>query len=515
MRLHRAVVATATVIAIGCATPARADDAANDLALEISRLVTAIKKVRAEPSLDQDLRLRREIEFTSRRQLFFLLYAALRNQFGIAVTPAEIAAAKLPSLAAIEQARTDVQPGATASASGTSSLVSKGSGPSYFAAAVESGAMTREASATTTTFQGNVVGMLDAVSSKGYSESFDDDAAFARFMRRLSFGVTIRNGEIDPAPVEEDEEEGGGGLTDAIRAQLEKADQRVEQVSIRAVVGRHRRDPRHASNADALTRLMAVQGQRLLEAFDVALESLQISDEYEAWIANAVAELKTVPPAILPGEMVRHLNALCDVAMQVDPQFREHAIVAYQAYAAFAAARNKVLDDIESRPLFAVEYVNGRRAPRTSTVRFIAEAQKGRWDLTANVAVTAYHARPLSDAPWYRDVQLAAEAGRPLGNRFRRGQPGNGLGNAVLSFGFMYERLSESAAVTFGGRDLIAAAGNLYIGQVRITLPMGSGVKLPLSVSVSNRTELLNEKQIRANIGFTFNFDAVASLLRP
>jgi hypothetical protein len=41
-----------------------------------------------------------------------------------------------------------------------------------------------------------------------------------------------------------------------------------------------------------------------------------------------------------------------------------------------------------------------------------------------------------------------------------------------------------------------------------------SGVKLPLSVSWSNRSELLDEAQVRANIGFTFTFDAVASLLK-
>src|SRR5262249_15115359 len=159
------------------------------------------------------------------------------------------------------------------------------------------------------------------------------------------------------------------------------------------------------------------------------------------------------------------------------------ALRAYEAYSAFVSARSTVLENIEKRPLFAVEYVNTRLAPQTSTYRFIGEAQEGRWDLTLNASLTGYNDRPEA-ADWYRDFQIATEAARPLGSRLARGQPGNALGSPVLAFGFLYERLSESATVTFGGRNLIAPPGNLFIGQLRLTLPMSnSGVKLPLSIS--------------------------------
>jgi hypothetical protein len=511
-RLTATVVAAAMVLV---ASTAFADEpAANDLALEIRRIVDAVRAIRATPSLDQAERLRGEIEFTSRRQAFFLLYATLRHEWGSAVTPANLAAARPPDLARVEQARTDVQPGSTASASGTSSLVSKGSGPSYFAAAIENGALVREAGATTTTFQGNVVGVFDALSSKGYVTSYADDSRFARFMRRVSVAVTLRNGGPDDAVVIDEAETSGGGLGAAAREAIARADRRVEQYVIRTVVGRNRRDPRDEDNRDALRKLMDGPGQDLLKAFEDALEPLQISDEYEAWIGGAVAELRTVPLPRLEGTVVRQLNALCDIAARVDARFLAHAAVAQESYASFASARSAVLEAIERRPLFAVELVRQRRDAGASTLRFIGEMQKGRWDLTFNAAVTSEDDRP-NGGPWYRDIQVAAEAGRPLGNRFRRGQPGNGMGDPVLTFGFLFERLTKSATVSFGGRDLAVPEGNLYIGQARITMPMGGGMKLPLSLSASNRTELLDEAQIRANVGFTFNFDAVASLFKP
>jgi hypothetical protein len=87
------------------------------------------------------------------------------------------------------------------------------------------------------------------------------------------------------------------------------------------------------------------------------------------------------------------------------------------------------------------------------------------------------------------------------------------LGNAVLTFAFLYERLEHPGAISLGNATLTAPSGNLFLGQVQLTLPMSGGVKLPLSLSMSNRTELLDEKQIRAHVGFTFNFNAVAAAL--
>lgn len=262
---------------------------------------------------------------------------------------------------------------------------------------------------------------------------------------------------------------------------------------------------------------MDTQGQAVLAALDDALTDLQISDEYTQWIAESVKELKTVPLPLLEGALVRRLNLLCDLAKQKVTNFQSSAVAAYQAYAAFLSARSTVLENIEKRFLLSFEYVNTRQNFQAdlSTYRFIGEGQKGRWDLTFNGAYTAYNTQPLGGGSLFRDFQFAAEADRALGNRQLRGQSKNPLGNAVLAIGFLYERLSESATVTFGGRNLVAPPGNLYIGQLRVTLPMSnSGVKLPLSVSISNRTELLNEKQVRANLGFTFNFDAVASLFK-
>jgi hypothetical protein len=491
-----------------------AGDPSRDAALEIKRIADTIRLIRANPSFDQERLLGEEISFASKHQRFFLVYAILRDQWGTVVTPAEAAAAAEPELAAVEQARTDVQAGASNSASGSSSLISKGSSPSYFGAAVENGAFVKSASAATTTFQGNLIGILDTMSSKGYIPAYADDSKFTRFLRRFSFSFTLRNSTAGEATATS---ASGGGATEAIRRQIAQFDKRLEQYSFRAIVGRNRRDPRDEDNRTALRKLMDTKGQAVLAALDGALEDLQITDEYSQWTTDTVNELKSAPLAFIEGTLVRRINVLCDLAKSKVTDFQASALAAYQAYGAYQSARSTVLENMEKKPLFSFEYVNTRQDLQAdlSTYRFIGEGQKGGWDLTFNGSFTGYNKTPVGGGSMYRDFQIAAEADRPLGNPRLRGQSKNPLGNAVLAVGFLYERLPESATVTFGGRNLAALPGNLYIGQVRVTLPMSnSGVKLPLSVSVSNRTELLDEKQVRANLGFTFNFDAVASIFK-
>ena len=492
--------------------PAASDaqtEPARDVALEVKRLAGEIRDILAEPSLDQDARIGRKIAFASTRQRFFLIYAILRDQWGIVVTPGEVAAATEPDLAKVELARTDVQPGASASASGSSSLISKGSGPSSFAAAVETGGLLKSANGTSTTFQGNLIGIFDTMSSKGYLAAYEDRAV-TRFLRRFSFSFTLKNSDPEAAAADD-----VGPAS--IAARIEDVNRRLEQYSVRAIVGRNRRDPRDEGNVTALRKMMDTQGQAVLAALDDALEELQVSDGYDEWVSESVKELKAAPGPFFEGVLIKRLNLLADLANSKVESFPDAAIRAYQAYAAFLSARDTVLENMEKKKLFAVEFVRTREAldAGRSTARFIGEGKKGRWDLTMNASYTADDSGTGSSVR-FRDAQLGAEAARPLGDRLSRGQPNGPNGNPVLSFGFLYERLADAATVTFGSHALPAPPGNLYIGQLRLTLPVGkSGVKVPLSVSFSNRNELIVEKQLRGHIGFTFNFDALASAVRP
>ena len=181
---------------------------------------------------------------------------------------------------------------------------------------------------------------------------------------------------------------------------------------------------------------------------------------------------------------------------------------------------------MQKRPLIAFEYVNARAndLPDSSTFRLIAEGQWGsRLDLTANVAWTQQHSGTVlfSELPeptsigGRRDFQVAGQMDVPLGSIERRVAAGTGIGAPVLGLAYLTQHLTERGAVSFAGNNFAVDPGWIHIVQAKVMVPVkGSGVKIPLSVSYANRTELLKEKEIRGHIGLTFDMDVLSSLVR-
>ena len=50
-----------------------------------------------------------------------------------------------------------------------------------------------------------------------------------------------------------------------------------------------------------------------------------------------------------------------------------------------------------------------------------------------------------------------------------------------------------------------------YIGQAKFTIPVYSGIDFPISISFSNKTELIKESKIRGRFGFTFDLAKLLS----
>jgi hypothetical protein len=58
--------------------------------------------------------------------------------------------------------------------------------------------------------------------------------------------------------------------------------------------------------------------------------------------------------------------------------------------------------------------------------------------------------------------------------------------------------------------------GDIAVGQFGLNIPIKSlGIKFPVSFTFANRTELVNEREVRGNFGFTFNWDTLLSKLKP
>jgi hypothetical protein len=146
-----------------------------------------------------------------------------------------------------------------------------------------------------------------------------------------------------------------------------------------------------------------------------------------------------------------------------------------------------------------------------SKFNFIGEGGFGpRLDLTFNGSFTIFNKKPaVADQSRIRDFQFATQFDVPFG------EMGLGMGKPVLSFAGRYERLMSNATDALGG-TAPNTKGNIGIGQLKFTIPIkNSGIRIPLSFSFANRTELLKEKEVRGNFGFTFDPDVLFALFNP
>jgi len=423
----------------------------------------------------------------------------------------------------VEDARVDKQVGAPAGA-GSTSLVSKGSVPGILGFAVENGALTQTTSTTTVTLRGNLVGWLDLLKNQAFILSYQDGSGVVRALRRVSYSLTLNTDSgatAEPAP------SGPAALTpQAIRAQLDRTTQQLAGYSVRMAIV-DQRDPRTAANRASIATLADTQLVELLKAnraFDDFLNSAEYSDK---WLQDAVDQLSdpTTPLALAQIQRIlyQRLEALRLLMINRIDGFEDEVARNLLALNAYDKARRRLFETIRKRPLFAFEYVNAkaRDLPDSSTLRFIGEGQWGsRVDLTANAAMTFQHAGtvPLpepKDIGGQRDFQLAAQMDVPLGSLDKRVSAGTGIGAPVVGVAFLLQDLTDRAAVSFAGNTFTIDKGVIVAVQGKVTVSVkGSGVKIPLSISYANRTEMLKEKDVRGHIGVTFDMDVLSSVVR-
>jgi hypothetical protein len=410
----------------------------------------------------------------------------------------------------VEDARTDKQVGSPASQPGTTSLVSKGSVPGIFGFAVENGALTPSQEGTVITLRGGLIGWLDLVKKQGFIGAYDSDSALARQLRRVSYSFTLDTSQ----QVEKTE---GRPSLDAIKDSFEDAARQIAGYSVRVAIY-DRRDPRRKENRVAVDKLLAES--QVLQSTDF-LDDFFVSPHYKTWLQSSAKILTSPDLADADVERVLfvRLEQLAQLMRAEVPGFDVQTEGFIQAVDAYSRARVAIFDAIHQRPVVAVEYVRARPKdlPDRSTLRFIVEGQFGAWDTTGNMAWTYQHAGTVltpdpTTIEGTRDFQLAAQFERALGSVKDCIAQATGIGRPVVGIAYLSQHLSSAATVTFAGHDYNVEPGWVHALQAKVTIPVkGSGVKIPVSVSIANRTELIQEKNIRGHIGLTFDMDVITA----
>lgn len=387
--------------------------------------------------------------------------------------------------------------------SGSTSLVSKAGLPAVFGFATEHGGLTRSTDGTTVTFTGNPVGIVQMMAQKGFITSFQEQDDFTKFLRKFSFGLSYDTSRGTQA-----------GTFTGSRQQLSGFSFKFNAID--------QRDPRDKKHTDRWLKITNAQASDLALSLNNFVRALVPPDPnapvveptlkaFNDWLTNANQALAAKSSAAdLQDALAAELEKLGGVELPAE----QKALVERVGtdFEAFIEERNNILDEISNGWIATFDYNNTRPVgtPSLSNFRFLAEkgAYNGSIDFTGNASVTIYNSRPSGpNAQTLRDFRFAGQLDVPIGDITRTGK-------FLISLGGRYQRLLEDEPIV--GSTLVVPKGDIAALQAKLTIPIrGTAFKIPLSFSYANRTELIKEREIRGNFGFTFDLDSIFARFNP
>lgn|GEM_PF-6588720 len=391
----------------------------------------------------------------------------------------------------IESARVDKQVGGAASNAGSTSLVSKGSIPGILGFAVENGGLTRTNQGTTITFRGNPVGLINALTGKGFISGFEADSKSpaASALRKFSFAASFDT-----------------SLGDTPNVFLGNK-QQLSSYSFRYEFFNHR-DPRDSRYATKWEDLVRTNAQKVATSTNIVQDLFLRDPSLRAWLDEARAAIAAATDENVDSVVRAQFDNLEKVPLSAAVKA---AVSSFDTeFNTYRRERSKLLEFVANGPIFTVDYVNNRRPGLidTSNIKFIYSngVAKGRASVTVNGDATFFNSNPGVGVNRLRDYDFSTQVDIPMGDP-------RGFGQFDLSFAGQFKRLAVNEAV---GATKIANKGNIGTFNLKLEIPIKSlGIKFPVALTYSNRSEFDLKKQLKANFGFAFDPDILYNLLKP
>lgn len=435
--------------------------------------------------------------------------------------------------------RIDIHNGAGAGGAGTTSAVARAGIIDVLGAALEAGAITQTASGTSLTLQGNALALTRFAVGQDAFKFCPTEAPCLTSTEKVlnnlsgaaSMSLTKKTSETVPGTVTGAAPAPSTPVSATALLQENAARltgfnvkyQIFNRLSLRSKLYRD-------AWRNAMTDPVVISAAMKLTDKSSAFAWLSRNpEEVDKWARESADELdkklRASPNEVNTAYIQSLWQGLITIAKKnnwVDLQALKDFLAARNAFFVVRqAALDKARQETASGLNVAYTYARPDGQPRTSTVR-LAYTLRPRTDpgqpgevkndgaVTLNLAAEFYNNAPAGTGT-VRDLQ----AGLQLDRHF---------GSTVATVAGYYQYQNQPAALQIGTGDLapnttivlpgpaatlLAPKGNLVVAQAKVTFSMKNGVKLPVGVTWSNRTELIKAKEVRGHIGFDFDWSSL------
>ena len=400
---------------------------------------------------------------------------------------------------------------------GSTSIVSRVAVPAVLGAAIEYGGILQNQNGPLTTVRGNLLGIAKlAFGEEQFPYCPEIDKATcgprARWLRRFSGSISFAN--VQPASAESTTPSPTPAVND-----LFGNDYRMASWGARFdwTGTTNLDDPTYVNrwNTEMGKLTKDKRTLELTEAVSKLFEEAIDKEIYTAWMSDTVQQLQDAPTLDdLKARLASALDALNTRLIENDPNFGPNLNALRRAYSNYFTVRDELLRELHSHKA-ALEYVNEHPLNQvsTSSLRLVYSHQptKSPTLITLNAAVTLLNSLPEgASSGRMRNAQLSGQLDRRLSEIPQ-------FGHAVLTIAGYYQWLKEDAIV-LAGTGVTAPSGfatipntkgHIGVLQTKLTFRAGETVRIPISFTWSNRTELIKERDLRGQIGLTFDFDSL------
>lgn len=414
----------------------------------------------------------------------------------------------------LEIRRIDKQVGASNGGAGSTSLVPSGSVPALLGLAVEYGGLTEAFNGTTVTFRTTPAKLIGAMANLyGPNAKLSDDKTLSA-LQRVSLSASFDTSRTD-------------GASTSSGSKLLANYQQLSQATIR-IVFINDRDPLAAKNWKRIRALsLSPPSQNVAEGAKNLMAPLTRIKSYRAALDEAMKVFDpsgSIPASTaLENAFIAYLEDVQKLTALV-PDWQQRVDTYVAARLTLDEQHKKLYKQISKAPSLTFEYDFNRppvvsatagtgttppstasvTPPDLSTAGLVFVASMLESEYTLNATANFFNETRPGMRGNFRDFQVAGKWDIPIGH-----VPAF-IAKGTLTLGGLFERLHQKPL----GIDLLIndqkvnQPGNIGVFQAKYSIPVGdSGIQIPISFTASNRTELIKEKDMRGNIGITFDLD--------